>query len=280
MILIVSGSYVFFNNNDNFILKTIGKKINVEPQKMYSIYDHTALKLSSKNDYIIVVYIDYQGCTECNLQLDKWKVYLEKLKSKSNKQISLYFIIDPSAEEKVTYIINSYHSRFPIYIDSSNIFKESNNLPTEKAYQTFLLDKDHKIIIVGNPIVNSKIENLYNKVFGESYVHEPKTIASIDRVKINLRKINIGKNARAYFIIQNKGQENLYIKKIQTSCSCIKVSYKKAIVAPGKNMKVYITYTPKEIVDFWETVRIEANAQLPDVEIQGKFKLIKNEKEK
>ena len=41
-----------------------------------------------------------------------------------------------------------------------------------------------------------------------------------------------------------------------------------------------MNYTPKEIVDFWETVRIEANAQLPDVEIQGKFKLIKNEKEK
>ena len=52
-----------------------------------------------------------------------------------------------------------------IYVDSLFAFRKQNkNLPVEQKYHSFLLDKLGHVILVGNPLQNSKIEELLDKI--------------------------------------------------------------------------------------------------------------------
>ena len=49
-------------------------------------------------------------------------------------------------------------------IDDKNIFSKINPcIPSEEQFHVFLLDKDNRIILVGNPLKSNKIHNLLIK---------------------------------------------------------------------------------------------------------------------
>jgi hypothetical protein len=49
-----------------------------------------------------------------------------------------------------------------IFIDSTNIFSIKNpNIPLETKYHTFLLDPNNNVVLVGNPITNEKIREIF-----------------------------------------------------------------------------------------------------------------------
>lgn len=49
-----------------------------------------------------------------------------------------------------------------IFIDSTNIFSIKNpNIPLETKYHTFLLDPNNNVVLVGNPITNKKIREIF-----------------------------------------------------------------------------------------------------------------------
>ena len=47
------------------------------------------------------------------------------------------------------------------------IMNNKNHFPTEIQLQTFLLDRENKVILMGNPIYNPEIKQLYLKVIKE-----------------------------------------------------------------------------------------------------------------
>lgn len=55
-----------------------------------------------------------------------------------------------------------------MYIDSTNIFKKENpNIPSEEMFHVFLLDENDSIILVGNPLFNTQIEDMLIKQVNE-----------------------------------------------------------------------------------------------------------------
>jgi hypothetical protein len=42
-----------------------------------------------------------------------------------------------------------------------------NNFPQEREYQCFLLDKQNRVVMVGNPVYNHAIWELYKKIINE-----------------------------------------------------------------------------------------------------------------
>lgn len=42
----------------------------------------------------------------------------------------------------------------PVYIDSEDRFNRLNRFPSDPIFHTFLLDKDNKVAVIGNPVHN------------------------------------------------------------------------------------------------------------------------------
>jgi len=62
---------------------------------------------------------------------------------------------------KENFYVNNIH-KYPLLLDNKYAYIDKNNLTLhKKAYQTFLSDSANKIILVGNPIYNNEIYDLY-----------------------------------------------------------------------------------------------------------------------
>ncbi|MBU3853190.1 MAG: DUF1573 domain-containing protein, partial [Candidatus Paraprevotella stercoravium] len=58
---------------------------------------------------------------------------------------------------------------YPMNIDRNDSLEILNSFPKEIAFQTFLLDKDNKVLAIGNPVLNPKVKDLYLRILrGES----------------------------------------------------------------------------------------------------------------
>jgi len=42
--------------------------------------------------------------------------------------------------------------------------KNINNFPNDPNFQTFLLDQNNKVLIIGNPVTNNNIRQLYEYI--------------------------------------------------------------------------------------------------------------------
>lgn len=66
-------------------------------------------------------------------------------------------------QERNTVSIEKDNFDKPICMDQSDRLNELNHFPADGRFQTFLLDKDNKVVVIGNPIHNPNIRELYLK---------------------------------------------------------------------------------------------------------------------
>lgn len=115
--------------------------------------------------YTFVHYVDSSQCSPCALdRMYTWNKFVDEY---SKKGVRFAFIVEPKIEqmEDVHFSIASSGLHSPIYVDSLFAFRKQNkNLPTDQKYHSFLLDKLGHVILVGNPLQNSKIEELLDKI--------------------------------------------------------------------------------------------------------------------
>ena len=56
-----------------------------------------------------------------------------------------------------------------IYLDSSNSFHHNNpQIPNDQRFHTFLLNGDKKILLVGDPVKNEKINKLFQEIVADN----------------------------------------------------------------------------------------------------------------
>ena len=115
--------------------------------------------------YNFVHYVDSSQCSPCALdRMYNWNKLVDEY---SSKGVRFVFIIEPKKEqlEDVHFAIESSGLRNPVYVDSLYAFSRQNSfLPEDQMYRSFLLDKNGKIILVGNPLENNDIKQLWNKL--------------------------------------------------------------------------------------------------------------------
>ena len=73
----------------------------------------------------------------------------------------LRFLLSNKIEKNIIYFLESENFNYPVCIDPENHLKILETFPHDIRFQTFLLDKDNKIIAIGNPIINSSINDLF-----------------------------------------------------------------------------------------------------------------------
>ncbi len=135
------------------------------------------------------------------------------------------------------------------------------------AFQTFLLDKDNKVLAIGNPIHNPKVKELYLKIIrGEQIEQENAskqiiTKVGIDRTSVSLGNFNWQEEQKATFTLKNTGDKLLVIQDVATSCGCTTVSYSKEPIQPGKETTLEVAYKADRPEHFAKTITVYCNVE-------------------
>ena len=125
--------------------------------------------------------MDTVGCTSCQLQLERWLDWVDCLKNKSSYSVSYLFDFYPKNTEELVDLLRFYDFSVPVCIDETDRLNQLNKFPAGGKFHTFLLDRDNKVVLVGSPVNNENIAELYYLCQVEMYeTFHPQEIYSID----------------------------------------------------------------------------------------------------
>ena len=157
-------------NIAKIIKEWTGKEIRF-PQELYctSMGRDTACVDLYSDSYKILLYVDSTGCTSCRLKLQEWKKIINESDTVFSNPPEFIFFIHPKQkdEKDLQNIFKSNVFHYTVFIDKENEIDKLNKLPSRPEFQCFLLDKDNKIIMVGDPSTNKGIWDLFKKVITE-----------------------------------------------------------------------------------------------------------------
>lgn len=113
--------------------------------------------------YKIMTVVDSNTCTDCHLNLYEWKKLIQEIDSITNNTAFL-FIIHSKDYALVNIIKEKNKFNYPIIYDYDNKIGKLNNFSHDPRFQTFLLDSNNKVILLGNPTKNPYMWDLYKKI--------------------------------------------------------------------------------------------------------------------
>lgn len=113
-----------------------------------------------------IVFVDSTECSMC--RIDKLVHYKDLLEMSHETGAFEVFIILSIRESEYKHIFDhllySEHE-FPIYLDEQASFRKLNPIiPDITAFHTLFVDRDNSIILVGDPVYNEQIMNLFHQV--------------------------------------------------------------------------------------------------------------------
>ena len=123
----------------------------------------------SNQNFKILLYVDSTGCSSCRLKLPEWKRIIAEADSLFNGEVDFLFYFQPKKqdEKELQFMFKQNGFNHPVFIDTKNEIDNLNNFPSQTGYQCFLLDKDNKVLMIGNPSVNTGIWQLFKGYISE-----------------------------------------------------------------------------------------------------------------
>lgn len=226
--------------------------------------------------YKILVYVDSLGCVSCKLQLPKWKELMAYTDSISNQKVSCLFFFHVKDYKEIRYLLKRDGFDFPIFIDKDDQLNKLNKFPVDITFQTFLLDKDNKVVVIGNPIHNLAVKELYLKqITGveSTFSKFVKTTVEVNQTDINFGAFDKSETKKAVFVLENTGNNPLVIIDASTTCGCATPSFDRYPANPGDLLRVTVKMTPKDSGFFSETITVKCNTeQSVKLKITGQVK--------
>lgn len=112
----------------------------------------------------LVVWIDSIGCTSCALQhLDPW-YDITSYTNPFGDKAKVLFILSPKYSDRNSIDRSTTLFRYPMYIDRECRFPALNpTLPKDPRLHVFLLDHENRVVLVGSPIGNKNLWELYKQ---------------------------------------------------------------------------------------------------------------------
>lgn len=212
-------------------------------------------------EYKVLVYVDSVGCTSCKLQLLKWKELIAHVDSATNGNVPFIFIFQSKDDRELRYILKCDNFDSPVCFDRNNRFNSSNRFPQDITFQTFLLDKDNKVKVIGNPVHNLAVRDLYLKqITGMQYQEAlPKTTLETDKAEYDLGTVKEGTTKKQTVTVRNTGTSVFKLKGFTTSCDCTEATCDWKELQPGESGTVTVSYEAEQPGDFYRTVEIYGN---------------------
>ena len=253
-----------------------GKQIVFPENSIFTRYltDTTDYQIP-QSEYKVLIYVDSIGCTSCKLQLHKWKELIEYTNSVTQNKVPFLFLFHPKDAKEIRYLLKRDGFDHPTCIDLDDRLNKLNKFPADMTFQTFLLDKNNKVAVLGNPVHNTAVKDLYLKqITGKDNPNKniPKTIAKASQTDIDFGTFDKSEIKQTTIEVKNTGDSPLVIVDVSTTCGCTAATYDKRPAKPGETLWVGIKMTPKDTGLFDEVVTIKYNSinnQPVKVKIKG-----------
>ena len=273
LLLLVALPFLIYSCKDNkkreeavkIVNEWIGKEIRFPDNiPCYMSGRDTLSELCNANfqkEFKILLYVDSAGCSSCRLKLFEWKQLIGETDSLFQGKVGFLLFFQPKSVKDMNFLF--FRDRFdhPVFMDAKGTINNINHFPQAMQYQCFLLDKDDKVLMIGNPVLNPKIWELYKeRIAGEKKVESVMlTTVKIDKTAHDYGVIRKGSVNPAKFIIINIGDHPLEINRVSASCGCTIVNWDKQPVEPGQTTTISVEMKPDETGHFIKTVEIYCN---------------------
>lgn len=172
-LLLICMSFIFFtacNSRKERINEQVSilysNKIDIPTLEMETIVCDSTY-LHKKPNFRLLVYLDSTECTPCYAShYQEWEFILKECR-RYEPSISLTVIIETknlSEDVKGKFMVSNFART--IFIDKEGAFRKRNPFfPESEIMHVLLLDDGGRVILVGNPLNNKKIEKLlYSKL--------------------------------------------------------------------------------------------------------------------
>ena len=254
-----------------------GKRI-VIPDSMYTIQGNRYFVDTALYRYRILNYVDSVGCLSCNLKLQEWNMLSKEFQDK-NCQVIPLFVFYPGNVAKIREIrtlAKNNKTDFPIIIDTLNVINRLNKFPEDTRFHTYLLDKDNKVLAIGNPVLNPAVKELYLKIIqGKTLQDESEdklimTTVSLESTVLSMGDFSWQEERQGTFRLKNTGEKPLVIQDVVTSCGCLTVDYSQEPVQPGKEAVIGVTYKADSPGYFNKVVTVYCNVEDSPIKLRVK----------
>lgn len=225
-----------------------------------------------EQNYKILTYIDSTGCTICKLKLYEWKKTIAEMNSAANSSVPVLFVMCPKDRQELEYLFEREQFNYPVFIDENDSLNQLNHFSNDAKFQTFLLDKNNKVVAIGNPTNNPKVKELYLKLIlgDKAPKRETKlqTDIKVDEMLVNMGSFDWQKEQHTVFAFTNTGMHPLVIVDVSTSCGCTSVEYSKEPIAPGRDVKIKVAYKADHPEHFDKKITVHCNISNSPVELR------------
>ena len=212
-------------------------------------------------DYKIVSYLDSLGCSGCKLRLPSWQGFIRQL-ADNGLDVPILFILHPQNVRTLKASLLWEKFDYPVCLDTDDRFNRLNRLPQEADFQTFLLDRDNRVVAAGNPVYSMRVRDLYLSLLlsGGEQTELPPTTAVASATEIDLGTFPVSTRRDTTVYVKNTGHDPLAVLDLQTSCGCTQAAYEpKTPVAPGDSLALHIVYEENKVGEFMRNVLLFCN---------------------
>lgn len=223
------------------------------------------------SDYKVLVFVDSIGCTSCKLQLSRWKEFIRYTDSISQKNIPFLFFFQFDDQWEIHSLLIRENFDKPICLDRSDSLNQLNHFPKDIRFQVFLLDKNNKVVVIGNPVHNPNVKELYLEEISRKQPVAPiQTTVKVEKESLLLETIPLGKSKDTLFTLVNTGDQPLVIIDVTTTSGCAQALFDKHPVQPGESLHIKVGVTPENKGLFDETITVKCNTnQLIKLNVRG-----------
>ena len=185
---------------------------------------------------------------------------MHEVDSLSGGNVPFVFFFQTKDVRELRYTLRRDSFLHPVCIDTEDSFYKLNRFPGEMMFQAFLVDSENRVKVIGNPIHNLSIKDLYLKeIAGIEAVSLPVTTLEADSAEYHYGVVGENMTASRKVILKNTGNEVFRIKGTTTSCDCMTAEYDWDEIPPGGKAAMTVKYKAEEPGDFWRTITIYGN---------------------
>lgn len=249
------------------IAKWSGRQLQLPAEPVFLRYALDTVSLAmEEREYKILVYTDSSGCTSCKLQLPKWKEMLALTDSLLPGKVTYLFFFDNPRVGEIRHLLKQADLSYPVCINRGHDLNRLNNFPPNPQFQTFLLDKQNRVMAVGNPALSPAVRELYIRRMTGKEEKTPVrrlTLAEAEPAVIDFGLLE-GKETRTNRVkLTNRGKEPLVLLEATADCGCTETVFSREPLPPGKSTWVEVRFTPADKGTFSKTIRLYANVSEP-----------------
>ncbi len=230
----------------------IGREI-LFPDSMITVYGEMIAPPTA--DFTIVSYYDSTGCTGCRMKLPFWNEFMNKVDSaRGGNSVELVMVAatDNLKELKHLVKLNSFSGNMVYNPDDS--FNRLNGFPGDANLQTFLLDRDHRVIAMGHLVINSGLERLYLSKIGNDDLNSQDISQEEEVYEFDFGKVSPGEKVTHVFKLHNESPDTLKVRDVITSCECTSGSISTRIIPPSSGYELTAEFQDTVPGEFFRTI--------------------------